>query len=511
VQTIFHSLNYPTETINSCKSHSMIINKDQLWPVDKSGVANLTIAVNGTRAQAAMVRSAAREWETASAHRVKFSFNTLSNWSKSNVRIKFNRYGGWTTHKIGKAATNIDSSKPTVDMEWLPSDRKMMKRHILHELGHVLGAEHEQFSREFKKKYDFIDDKVIAYLKKNGNSDAEAKRKLKRDYRRSLKGHFYYSDFDPKSIMMYEIDKEFLRGKNGNVPRKFDWNYHLSPTDGTSMAKEYADLSNKPKGGTKGTAGTGTKGTGTKGTRTKGTGTKGTGTKGTGTKGTGTKGTGTKGTGTKGTGTKGTGTKGTGTKGTGTKGTGTKGTGTKGTGTKGTRTKGTGTKGTGTKGTRTKGTGTKGTGTKGTGTKGTGTKVPGTKGKGGLNGKRRSNNRGSNFRRRGVGGGIKGGRGGRRTYHYGHEYPYGQVNPYQGGYQGLNEYQATNYTSTYSVPYQQPATSNLCGNPSCGQTFICTADYNRQVQAMGYPGVTAASTGGGAGGWNGWYGCWRPC
>lgn len=60
------------------------------------------------------------------------------------------------------------------------------------------------------------------------------------------------------------------------------------------------------------------------------------------------------------------------------------------------------------------------------------------------------------------------------------------------------------------IPPRPAPTNNLCGNPSCGQTFICTADYNRCVQAMGYPGVTSGG-GGGGGGWQGWYGCYRPC
>lgn len=32
-------------------------------------------------------------------------------------------------------------------------------------------------------------------------------------------------------------------------------------------------------------------------------------------------------------------------------------------------------------------------------------------------------------------------------------------------------------------------TGNICGNPQCGRTFICAADYNRNVKPLGYPGV----------------------
>ena len=30
---------------------------------------------------------------------------------------------------------------------------------------------------------------------------------------------------------------------------------------------------------------------------------------------------------------------------------------------------------------------------------------------------------------------------------------------------------------------------NICGDPNCGRTRICAADYNRRVKPMGYPGV----------------------
>lgn len=33
------------------------------------------------------------------------------------------------------------------------------------------------------------------------------------------------------------------------------------------------------------------------------------------------------------------------------------------------------------------------------------------------------------------------------------------------------------------------ATGNICGDPNCGRTRICAADYNRRVNPMGYPGL----------------------
>ncbi|KAF7184205.1 hypothetical protein CNMCM7691_004830 [Aspergillus felis] len=40
-----------------------------------------------------------------------------------------------------------------------------------------------------------------------------------------------------------------------------------------------------------------------------------------------------------------------------------------------------------------------------------------------------------------------------------------------------------------TVTQHATATSNLCGDPTCGVTHVCNRDYNRQVQPLGYHGV----------------------
>ena len=52
-------------------------------------------------------------------------------------------------------------------------------------------------------------------------------------------------------------------------------------------------------------------------------------------------------------------------------------------------------------------------------------------------------------------------------------------------------YNYSGENSRYNYGGQQSAvvTGNICGNPQCGLTFICNADYNRRVQPLGYPGV----------------------
>ncbi|RYP60997.1 hypothetical protein DL771_010282 [Monosporascus sp. 5C6A] len=49
--------------------------------------------------------------------------------------------------------------------------------------------------------------------------------------------------------------------------------------------------------------------------------------------------------------------------------------------------------------------------------------------------------------------------------------------------------QQQQHVPTPAVLVAAPGSGNICGNPQCGRTFVCAADYNRRVQSLGYPGV----------------------
>jgi hypothetical protein len=55
--------------------------------------------------------------------------------------------------------------------------------------------------------------------------------------------------------------------------------------------------------------------------------------------------------------------------------------------------------------------------------------------------------------------------------------------------EGLGDGGSESYPGGSNPPAPPVDSGNICGNPMCGRTFICAADYNRRVQPLGYPGV----------------------
>src|SRR5690606_8622337 len=109
----------------------------------------------------------------------------------SPVRVKFASMGGWYTSKIGKDALKIPKPNPTVHLEWLKDKSgnvksKMMKRHILHEFGHVLGAEHEHFSPDFLSMYKWNRHAVINHYIAQVDSQVQARSKANTNIFRKL-------------------------------------------------------------------------------------------------------------------------------------------------------------------------------------------------------------------------------------------------------------------------------------------------------------------------------------
>ncbi|KAJ7249225.1 hypothetical protein B0H12DRAFT_1234740 [Mycena haematopus] len=59
-----------------------------------------------------------------------------------------------------------------------------------------------------------------------------------------------------------------------------------------------------------------------------------------------------------------------------------------------------------------------------------------------------------------------------------------------GGYAQVAQPSYGGYAQPSGGGYVQPVqTSNSCGNPECGKSFICAKDYNQAVQPLGYRGV----------------------
>jgi len=224
---------------------------DKVWPRDAGGTAKISIGfLDGTITQQQRVRTIAGKWEEA-CRGVKFVWSTPpGNCSNSDVRITFNSTDWYS--KIGTEAKKVtNKSLSTTRLKWRNEDNEM-NRQILHEFGHILGAEHEHFSPHFPYKWKrapvtnywkdvfkrshptWNDQRVTDAATKKFDHDI-ARRLSQRDH------HMVTTPFDGQSIMLYYIKKEWLE-KNPSFrdnPRDFPGNYRLSETDKETVNRVY--------------------------------------------------------------------------------------------------------------------------------------------------------------------------------------------------------------------------------------------------------------------------------
>jgi len=127
-----------------------------------------------------------------------------------------------------------------------------MNRQILHEFGHILGAEHEHFSPHFP--YNWKRAPVTNYWKgvfkgshptwNDHEVTAAATKKFDHDIARRLSQRDHQmvtTPFDGHSIMLYYIKKEWLEKSPSfrDNPRDFPGNYHLSKADKETVNRIY--------------------------------------------------------------------------------------------------------------------------------------------------------------------------------------------------------------------------------------------------------------------------------
>jgi len=98
----------------------------------------------------------------------------------------------------GRTFPRFDTSKV-----WLPD----FKRIVLHEFGHVLGAEHEHQHPDADIPWD--EDQVIKRFAASGVSEESVRWNM---FRKLNPGDYAYSAYDPASIMHYDVPNELTRG-----------------------------------------------------------------------------------------------------------------------------------------------------------------------------------------------------------------------------------------------------------------------------------------------------------
>ena len=168
------------------------------WPKKKLRVQFL----EGTPEQKEMVKKYADEW-TKHAN-ITFDYNdTNSTSDPADIRIAFNEQDGSWSY-LGVDSLSVDFTQPTMNLGWIvPDEPEASKRDtIIHEFGHALGCIHEHQHPQGGIKWN--KDQVYADLAQPPNSwpPQTVDHNLFERYDANITA---YSQFDPKSIMMYPI------------------------------------------------------------------------------------------------------------------------------------------------------------------------------------------------------------------------------------------------------------------------------------------------------------------
>jgi len=164
------------------------------------------------------VEKVAHEWSRYA--NIRFAFGDKEN---ADIRITFEYPGSWSF--IGKDAEDVPIDQPTMNFGWLtkatPNDE--YQRVVLHEFGHALGLIHEHQNPANKipwnaeAVYEFYSGAPNFWTREQVDTNL---------FQRYDKSMAKFSEFDPKSIMLYPISRELTIGGF-----EVGWNKGLSEMD----------------------------------------------------------------------------------------------------------------------------------------------------------------------------------------------------------------------------------------------------------------------------------------
>jgi hypothetical protein len=141
----------------------------------------------------------------------------------AEIRISFQNQGSWSY--LGTDALVIPKSQPTMNFGWLTpaTANDEYLRVVTHEFGHALGCIHEHQNPANNIPWDR--DAVYRYYQGPPNywSREQVDVNLFTRYEADIT---QFSEFDPKSIMLYPIPNEFTVGDY-----EIGWNQELSALD----------------------------------------------------------------------------------------------------------------------------------------------------------------------------------------------------------------------------------------------------------------------------------------
>ncbi|KAK6504528.1 hypothetical protein TWF481_006469 [Arthrobotrys musiformis] len=146
----------------------------------------------------------ARQWEKYANIR----FNFLGNNSiRAEVRVTFTEGKGNYSY-LGTSALDIPENEPTMNLELDDfSSTDYVRRVVLYEFGHLLGCIYEYSSPASGISWNVP--AVYQYYKTNfGWDETKTYQSVIYKYDKSMISQF--TEFDPKSIMVYYIDESHL-------------------------------------------------------------------------------------------------------------------------------------------------------------------------------------------------------------------------------------------------------------------------------------------------------------
>ncbi len=171
---------------------------DLIWDYNELYVAFL----NGNEVAQNKVMEYAKEWEQWCA--VKFNFNSPT--SSADIIISFEEEGYWSY--IGSESKKYSPSMSLTGIEKENPDN--FRGTVLHEFGHALGLIHEHQRPDIPFEWD--EDEVVKYYREvHGWNREKTKKNIIRQYSFDQTNHNDLTVFDPESIMMYYIPKEFIK------------------------------------------------------------------------------------------------------------------------------------------------------------------------------------------------------------------------------------------------------------------------------------------------------------
>ncbi|MGY4761198.1 M12 family metallopeptidase [Paenibacillus caseinilyticus] len=154
------------------------------------------------------VKEFAEKWELYA--NINFDFIDDPNALDCQIRISFQQgKGSWSA--LGTRCAEIDPSKATMNFGWFndTTDDKEFSRTVLHEFGHALGFVHEHLHPDIEIPWD-KEQVYKFYMGPPNNWDKESvDHNIFKKYKKTQTN---FSDFDPKSIMIYRIPNDFTIG-----------------------------------------------------------------------------------------------------------------------------------------------------------------------------------------------------------------------------------------------------------------------------------------------------------